>query len=53
MENIRRIISNPAGKVGLTVGVMFGLVAALMGKASTALLFVGFCRFLASKLNKR
>jgi hypothetical protein len=52
MESVRRLVGHPAGKAGLTIGLAIGLVAALMGRASTALILVGFCRFLASKLGK-
>jgi hypothetical protein len=50
MGKIQHLINNPAGKVGLTIGLTIGVIAALMGEASQALLFVGFCRFIAGCL---
>ena len=52
MSKFRQLIRHPAGKVGLVVGLTFGVVAALMGEASKALLFVGLCRFFASRIGR-
>jgi hypothetical protein len=52
MGKVRQLIHHPAGKAGLTVGLTIGVVAALMGEASTALLFVGFCRFIAGRFGR-
>ncbi len=53
MSNIRQLFHHPAGKIGLTIGLTIGFVAAIMGEASKALFFVGFCQFLASRLGKQ
>lgn len=53
MNDIRQLFHHPAGKIGLTVGLMIGFVATVMGKASNALFFAGFCQFLASWLGKK
>jgi len=50
MANIQHVLRHPAGRIGLTVGLTIGLVAALMGEASKALFFAGFCKFLASRM---
>jgi hypothetical protein len=52
MSKIRQLLHHPAGKAGLTVGLAIGVVAALMGEASKALLFVGFCRFIARRFGR-
>ena len=52
MGKIQQLIHNPAGKVGLTIGLTIGVIAALMGEASQALLLVGFCRFIAGCLGR-
>jgi hypothetical protein len=52
MSRIGQVIRHPAGKIGITVGLTFGLIAAVMGEASKALLFVGICRFIASRLQR-
>lgn len=52
MGSIQQLICNPAGKAGLTIGLAIGVIAALMGEASQALLFVGFCRFIAGCLGR-
>ena len=52
MNKIRQLLRHPAGKAGLTVGLVIGVVAALMGKASQALFFVGICRFFASRIGR-
>ena len=52
MNIFRQVIRHPAGKVGLTVGLGMGVVAALMGKASQALFFVSLCRFIASRIGR-
>ncbi|MHB8598045.1 MAG: hypothetical protein ACYDER_14670 [Ktedonobacteraceae bacterium] len=52
MSTIRQMFRHPAGRIGLTLGLTIGFVAALMGEASKALLFAGLCRFLASRLKR-
>jgi hypothetical protein len=52
MRKIGQLVQNPAGKAGLTIGLTIGVIAALMGEASQALLFVGFCRFIAGRLGR-
>ncbi len=52
MNQIQQLIRHPAGKIGLTLGLTIGFVAAVMGEASKALLFVGVCRLIASRIKK-
>jgi len=52
MKTIRQMVRHPAGRIGLTVGLAIGFVAATMGAASKALVFVGLCRFLASRISR-
>lgn len=52
MYKFRQLLRHPAGKAGLTVGLAIGVVAALIGEASKALLFVGFCRFVAKRFGR-
>jgi len=52
MSTIRQMFRHPAGRIGLTLGLTIGFVAALMGEASKALLFAGLCRFLASRIKR-
>lgn len=52
MSKIQHVISHPAGRVGLTLGLAIGVVAALMGEASKALFLAGFCKFLASRISR-
>jgi hypothetical protein len=52
MNKMRQVIRHPAGKVGITVGLVIGVVATLMGEASTALFFVGLCRFIAKRFGR-
>ena len=52
MDKVQQLIHHPAGKAGLIVGLAFGVVATLMGEASKALLFVGFCRFIAGRFGR-
>jgi len=52
MSKVRQLLHHPAGKVGLTIGLAIGIVAALMGEASKALLFVGLCRFVAKRFGR-
>ena len=42
MGRMRQVMQHPAGRIGLTVGLTIGFVAALMGEASKALFFAGF-----------
>ncbi len=46
------MVRHPAGRIGLTVGLAIGFVAAVMGEASKGLVFVGLCRFIASRLSR-
>ncbi|GCF11000.1 hypothetical protein [Dictyobacter arantiisoli] len=50
MQALRQILRHPAGRIGITVGLACGFVAAAMGEASKALFFVGFCRFIAARM---
>ena len=52
MNTMRQMFRHPAGRIGLTLGLTIGFVAALMGEASKALLFAGLCRFLASRIKR-
>ncbi len=52
MTRVRQMLNHPYGRVGLTVGLGVGFVAALMGEASKGLFFAGLCRFLASRLTR-
>jgi hypothetical protein len=52
MSKIQHLIHHPAGRVGLTLGLAIGVIAALMGEASKALFFAGFCKFLASRISR-
>ncbi|GCE13102.1 hypothetical protein [Tengunoibacter tsumagoiensis] len=47
MSKFQQMMQQPAGRIGLTMGLVIGVIAAMMGEASKALLFVSFCRFLA------
>jgi hypothetical protein len=53
MQTLKQMMHHPAGRIGLTVGLVIGFVAALMGEASKALLFAGLCRFLAGRIARR
>ena len=53
MNNFQQIFRHPSGKIGLTVGLTIGFAATVMGEASKALFFAGFCQFLASRLGKK
>jgi hypothetical protein len=52
MGKVQLLIHHPAGKAGLVVGLAIGVAAALMGEASKALLFVGFCRYIAGRFGR-
>ena len=52
MGKVQLLIHHPAGKAGLIVGLTIGVAAALIGEASNALLFVGFCRFFAERFGR-
>ena len=52
MDKVQYVIHHPAGRIGLMVGLAIGIVAAVMGEASKALLFAGFCQFLASRIKR-
>ncbi len=47
MHRFIHLFHQPAGRIGLTIGLVGGLLAALMGEGSKALLFISLCRFLA------
>jgi hypothetical protein len=50
MKKVLQVLHHPAGRIGLTLGLTFGVVAAFMGEASKALFLAGFCKFLASRI---
>lgn len=50
MHEVQLLIRHPAGKVGFTVGLAIGVLAALMGEMGKAIFIVGFCHFLASRI---
>jgi hypothetical protein len=50
MNTLRQMLTHPAGRIGLTVGLTLGFLAAVMGETSKALLFAGLCRFLARRI---
>ena len=52
MRAIQRMIQHPAGRIGITIGLIFGFLAAAAGEASKALLFVGLCRLIAARLKR-
>ncbi|HZR44389.1 MAG TPA: hypothetical protein VFB12_30025 [Ktedonobacteraceae bacterium] len=52
MRTLQQMLRHPAGRVGLTIGLALGLVAAMAGEASKALLFAGLCRFLAKRIGR-
>ena len=52
MKTLQQMVRHPAGRIGLTIGLTIGFVAAVMGKASKALLFAGLCRFLAGRITR-
>ncbi|WP_220199135.1 hypothetical protein [Ktedonospora formicarum] len=47
---LTHMIKHPAGRVGLTIGLAFGFLATLRGKTGKALLLVGLCGMLASRM---
>ncbi|HLI08158.1 MAG TPA: hypothetical protein VKV40_16435 [Ktedonobacteraceae bacterium] len=53
MSKIQQVMHHPAGIVGLSVGLTFGLLAAFMGEAGKALFLVGICRYLASRISRQ
>ncbi len=52
MGTLQQMLRHPAGRIGLSLGLALGFMAATAGEASTALLFVGLCRFLAGRIRK-
>ena len=50
MDKVQHLIHYPAGRIGLAVGLIIGIVAALIGEAGKAVFFAGFCQFLASRI---
>jgi hypothetical protein len=52
MNTVLQVIHHPAGRIGLTLGLTIGLIAAITGEASKALFFAGFCKFLASRMKR-
>ena len=50
MHAITQLVRHPAGRIGITMGLALGFIAAIMGETSKALLFAGLCRVLASRL---
>ncbi|BCL79835.1 hypothetical protein ccbrp13_23000 [Ktedonobacteria bacterium brp13] len=53
MQALKQLLHHPAGRLGITIGLTAGLMAAFIGEASKALMFVGLCRFLARRLPGR
>ena len=53
MNPWHHLLGHPTGRFGLTLGLMLGFVAALMGEASKALLFMGLCRVVARRLGPK
>ncbi len=51
MKTFSRMLRHPAGRIGLTMGLAIGFMAAVMGNASQALAFAGLCRFLARRID--
>ncbi len=52
MNTLPQMLRYPAGRFGLALGLMLGIVAALMGEASKAFLFIGLCRVLARGMGR-
>ncbi len=52
MNKLRQMMHHPAGRIGLTVGLTIGFIAAVMGEGSKALMFAGLCRFLAGRFGR-
>ena len=52
LNTIQKMIRHPAGRIGLTIGVALGFIAAVMGEGSKALVFAGLCRFIAGKFGR-
>ena len=52
MNKFQQVIRHPAGRIGLTVGLTIGFVAAIMGEGSKALVFAGLCRLLAGRVGR-
>jgi len=52
MNKFQRMVRHPAGRIGLTVGLTIGFIAAIMGEGSKALVFAGLCRLLAGRFGR-
>lgn len=52
MSRLQQLLRHPAGRIGLTVGVVAGFLAAVMGEGSKALIFAGLCRILAGRIGR-
>lgn len=52
MSKIHQMINHPAGRIGITMGLILGFLAATAGEASKALLFVGLCRLIAARMKR-
>jgi hypothetical protein len=52
MNKLQQMLHHPAGRIGLTMGLALGFIAAVMGEASKALLFAGLCRYLAGRITR-
>ncbi len=52
IKAIQQMLHHPAGRIGITVGLIFGFLAATAGEASKALIFVGLCRLIAARLKR-
>lgn len=52
MNTLHALVRHPAGRMGLLLGVTFGLLATIMGEGSKALLFVGICRLISGRFGR-
>jgi hypothetical protein len=52
MSKLPQLLRHPAGRIGITMGLVIGFLAAVAGEASKALFFVGVIRLLASRIKK-
>lgn len=52
MKRLPQMLHHPAGRIGLTMGLAIGFIAAVAGEASKALVFVGLCRLVAGRMKR-
>lgn len=52
IKAIQQMMRHPAGRIGITIGLIFGFLAAAAGEGSKALFFVGLCRLIAAHLKR-